>query len=90
MLLSAGGDVAVDEGVGHPAATGPAFVLIEDDVSLNVHAAEGRGLRDGPLHGAAGGSDGEVFGGAPEGGGGVVVACGGVGVDVAGDMDGVG
>ncbi len=90
LLLGAGVDVAVDEGVGHPAAAGPALVLIEDDVALDVHATEGRGLRDGPLHGAAGGGDGEVFCGAPEGGGGVVVAGCRVGVDVAGDVDGVG
>ncbi len=44
LLLGAGVDVAVDEGVGHPAATGPAAVLVEDDVALDVHAAEGRGL----------------------------------------------
>ena len=90
LLLRASGYVAVDEGVGHPASAGPAAVLMENDVALNVHAAEGYGLRDGPLHGAAGGGDGEVFGGAPEGGGGVVVARGGVGVDVAGDVDAVG
>ena len=33
---------------------------------------KGDGLRDGPLHGAAGGRDGEAFHGAPEGAGGVV------------------
>ena len=90
LLLRAGSDVAVDEGVGHPASTGPAAVLMEHDVALNVHTAEGYGLRHGPLHGAAGGSDGEVFGGAPEGGGGVVVARGCVGMHIPGDVDAVG
>ena len=90
LLLRTGSYVAVDEGVGHPAAAGPAVVLMEDDIAVNVHAAEGRCLGDGPLHGAVGRGDGEVFGGTPEGGGGVVVARGGVGVDVAGDMDAVG
>ncbi len=66
------------------------MLLMEDEVAEDVHAAEGDGLRDGPLHGAVGGGDGEVDGGAPEGGGGVVVAEGGVDVDVAGDVGGVG
>ena len=92
MLLGAGVYIAVDEGVGHPAAGGPAAVLMEDEVAVDVEAAHGDGLRDGPLHGAAGGRDGKVFGGAPEGGGGVVVvaARGCVDVDVAGDVGGVG
>ena len=76
LLLRAGADVAVDQRVGHPAAAGPAAFLMEDDVAEDVHAAEGHGLGDGPLHGAAGGRDGEAFGGAPEGAGGVVVRAG--------------
>ncbi len=57
LLLGAGRYVAVDESVGHPAAAGPATVLMKHDVSLDVHAAKGHGLRDGPLHGTAGGGD---------------------------------
>ena len=38
----------------------------------------------------AGGRDGEALDGAPEGAGGVVVRQAGVGVDVAGDVDGIG
>ena len=57
----------------------------------DVHAAEGCGLRDGPLHGAAGRGDGEAFERRAR-------KCrwrcccgqAGVGVDVAGDVDGVG
>ncbi len=39
-------------GVGHPAAAGPAAFLMKNDVAEDVHAAEGHGLRDSPLHGA--------------------------------------
>ena len=52
LLLRAGVHVAIDERVGHPAAAGPAAILVKDEVAFDVHAAEGRGLRDGPLHGA--------------------------------------
>jgi hypothetical protein len=90
LLLGTGGYVAVDERVGHPAAAGPAAILMEDDVALNVHTAKGSGLRDSPLHGPAGRGNGEVFGSAPEGGGRVVVACGSIGVNVAGYADAVG
>ena len=94
MLLRAGVYVAIDEGVGHPAAGGPAVVLMQDEAAIDVQAAHGNGLGDGPLHGAgdfaAEGSNGEVFDAAPEGAGGVVVGKAGVGVDVAGDVGGVG
>ena len=90
LLLRACADVAVDERVGHPSAAGPSAFLVQNDVAEHVHAAEGHGLRDGPLHRAAGGRDGKAFDGAPEGAGGVVAREAGVGVDVAGDVDGVG
>src|SRR5580698_4836522 len=38
LLLRAGCDLAVDEGVGHPASAGPTPVLVENDVALHVHA----------------------------------------------------
>ena len=66
------------------------MLLVEHEVAEDVEAAHGHGLGDGPLHGSAGGCDGEVLGGAPEGGGGVVVAGGGVDVHVAGEVCGVG
>ena len=40
LLLRAGGDVAVDEGVGHPAAAGPAAVLMENDVAAGRACGE--------------------------------------------------
>src|SRR5258708_24356889 len=61
LLLRAGGNIAIDESVGHPSSTGPAPVLMENDVALHVHAAERSSLRDGPFHHASGRSDGEVF-----------------------------
>ena len=90
LLLGAGVDVSIDEVVGHPSAAGPAAVLVQHHVAEDVHAAEGDGLGDGPLHGAAGGREAEVFGGAPEDTGGVVLGQAGVGVDVPGDVGVVG
>ena len=90
MLLRACADVAVDERVGHPSAAGPSAFLMEHDVAEDVHAAEGHGLRDGPLHRAVRRSDGEAFDAAPEGAGGVVAREAGVGVDVADDVNGIG
>ncbi len=56
------------------------MLLMEDEVAVDVEAAHGYGLGDSPLDctgdGAADGCHGEVFGGAPEGYGGVVVAGG--------------
>ncbi len=87
MLLRAGADVAIDARVGHPAAAGPAAILMQDHAAVYMHAAEGDSLGDGPLHGSAGGSYGEAFSGAPEGGGGVVVRGTCVGMDVAVDLN---
>ncbi len=87
LLLRAGVDVAVDEGVGDPAAGGPAAVLMENEIARDMHAAEKDGLRNSPLHFTAGGRDGEALHAAPEGAGGVVAREAGVGVDVAGDVD---
>ena len=63
---------------------------MQDEVAVDMEAAHGDGLGDCPLHGAAGGSDREVLGGAPEGDRRVVVLGGGVDVDVAGEVGGVG
>ena len=90
LLLGTRADVAVDEGVRHPAAAGPSAFLMENDVAQNVHAAEGHGLRDGPLHSSFGWGYGKTFDAAPEGACGVVARQARVRVDVAGDVDGVG
>jgi len=50
LLLRAGVNVAVNDRIGHPSATGPAALLMENHIAEDVHAAEGYGLRDGPLH----------------------------------------
>lgn len=59
---------------------------MEHEIADDVHAAEGHGLRDGPLHGPAGGRDSKSFHSAPEGAGRVVVRKTGVGVHIADDV----
>src|SRR5262249_50584928 len=90
LLLGAGGDGAVDFAVGEEAARGPTAIE-EAYVALDVHSAEGGGLRDGPFDvgfAVAGGDGGagEVFDGAPEVAGGVATEPPGVGIE-AGDDD---
>ena len=63
---------------------------MQHDVADDMHAAERRRLRNGPLHRAAGGSDRESFDGAPESACGIVAREAGVRVDVADDVHGIG
>ena len=90
LLLRSGVDVAVNDRVRHPSPAGPAVLLVEHQVAKHVHAAEGYGLRDGPLHSAAGRRNREPFGGAPERASGVIAGQAGVRVDVAGNVNGIG
>ncbi len=70
------------------------MILIKHHAAEDVHAAERRGLGDGPLHGSfrlsAGGPHGESFRSAPESAGRVVAGQAGIGVDVASDVDSIG
>ena len=75
---------------GKLSAAGPAAVLVQDEITANVHAAKRHRLRDGPLHCAVCWRYRKALDAAPEGAGGVVAGKAGIGVHIAGDVYGIG